>query len=100
LASLAGVDEPRAWAMRAATVARCPEALDSIRGLDGPAAWDLRAHGQGPWPVAAVKSLGPLALTERGRAFLAEQLVRLPDSLALWRSAALVVSRSADADDE
>lgn len=99
LASLAGLDDDRAWTMREATLDRCPEALDSARGLDLDAAWRLRERGLDRWPIAAVKSLGPLALTERGRAILAEQLVRLPDNLALWRSAALVVNRAADDDD-
>ncbi len=100
LGSIGGVDEPRAWALREATVARCPEALDSMRGLDSAPAWALREAGLATWPIAAVKSLGPLLLGERGRALLTTQLVRLPDSLALWRLAAQTLARgSADADD-
>jgi dTMP kinase len=100
LASIAGVDDPRAWELRQATLARCPEALDSMRGLDSEAAWALRQAGLDAWPIAAVKSLGPLLPGERGRALLSSQLVRFPDSLPLWRLAAQALARgSADADD-
>jgi len=71
-----------------------------MRGLDSAPAWALREAGLATWPIAAVKSLGPLLLGERGRALLTTQLVRLPDSLALWRLAAQTLARgSADADD-
>ena len=95
LASVAGLDDPRAWALRDRTLPRCPEALDSARGLDSDAAWALRDAGARLWPAAAVKSLGPLLLGPRGRELLAAQLVRVPDSLALWRIAAQLLARSA-----
>ncbi|MBK9035948.1 MAG: thymidylate kinase [Myxococcales bacterium] len=100
LSSLAASDDPRAWAMRQDTLARCPEALDSIRGLDTDAAWALRDAGAEPWPAAAVKSLGPLLPSDRGRDLLTRQLVRFPDNLALWRAAAQALARGAvDAED-
>ena len=85
--------DPRAWALRDRVAARCEETLDSIVGLDAEEAWRIRAAQLPTWPWAVVKSLGPLAATERGRALVATALARWPTNVALWRLALIVDAR-------
>jgi dTMP kinase len=88
--TLVGTEDERASRMRAAVVADCKEALDSILALDGPRAWTLRETYADVWPSTAVKSLGPLADGTRGRTLIARQLAAHPDSLSLLKHASAV----------
>ena len=88
--TLVGIEDERASRMRAAVVADCKEALDSIVALDGPRAWSLRETYADVWPSTAVKSLGPLADGTRGRTLIARQLAAHPNSLSLLKHASAV----------
>jgi len=88
--TLVGIEDERASRMRAAVVADCKEALDSIVALDGPRAWTLRETYADVWPSTAVKSLGPLADGTRGRTLIARQLAAHPNSLSLLKHASAV----------
>lgn len=90
-------DDPRAWALRDRVGSHCEETLDSIVGLDSEPAWQLRAARLEVWPSSAVKSLGPLALTDRGRELVATALARSPTDIALWRHALVVGTRGGGA---
>lgn len=85
LRTLEGSDERRAWAIRRALAARCKETIDSISGMDGEEAWELRFAMADRWPSTVVKSLGPLALSDRGRALIARQLAAHPADLSLLK---------------
>jgi dTMP kinase len=92
LSTIAGIDDPRAWAMRQATAHRCREALDSIVGLDHPIAWEMRAACLDLWPSTAIKSLGSLVGEPRGCQLLSRALARHPDSISLLKQAATVAT--------
>jgi dTMP kinase len=83
--TLAGLDDPRAWELRERVASHCEEAIDSLFGLDHERAWALRAAAVDVWPATAVKSMGPLARTERGRELIASALAKHPSDVALWR---------------
>ncbi|MCX5745301.1 MAG: hypothetical protein NT062_22725 [Proteobacteria bacterium] len=85
--------DPRAWALRARVAAHCEETLLSIIGQGDEAAWQLREARLEAWPSSAVKSLGPLAPTTRGRALIATALARFPTDVALWRQVAIATAR-------
>jgi len=91
--TIAGLADPRAWALRDGVGHHCEEVLDTITGLDAPAAWQLREDRVGVWPSSVLKSLGPLAATERGQALIASALASAPRSIAVWRQAILVEDR-------
>ncbi len=88
--TLRGVDDERAWEMRNRVVVDCREALDGISGVDVESAWNLRESYADVWPCAVVKSLGPLADTERGNALLSRQLERHAESPNVLRHAAAI----------
>jgi dTMP kinase len=81
---------PRAWQMRRAVAMDTKEALDSITGLADPEAWELREQYADLWPSTVVKTLGPLADTERGRALLRRQLDRHGGNVSLLKHAASI----------
>ena len=81
------IDEPRAWALRRVYAPRVKEALDSMQGLDGDVAWAIRADCLDIWPSTAVKSLGPLFQTARGREMIVTALTRFPDNVSLLKHA-------------
>jgi len=83
--TIALLDDPRAWQLRERAIERCEETLDTIIGSDDPRAWQLRDAALARWPAAVVKSLGPLASSERGRTLIDAALAQQPQSLALWR---------------
>ena len=82
--------DPRAWALRERVIGHCEETLDSLVGLDTALAWKLREAARDHWPASAVKSLGTLGATERGRLFVASALAHAPHDVALWRHALIV----------
>jgi len=82
------LDEP-AWELRERAVVRCEEVMDTIAGLDDERAWALRERVIEQWPAAAVKSLGLLGLTSRGRGLIARALAAAPHDLAVWRQVVL-----------
>jgi dTMP kinase len=86
--SLVGITDPRAWDLRERVELRCEEVMDSIAGLDDPRAWRLREGALERWPASVIKSLGPLAEEERGRALIAAALAHAPADVALWRQVA------------
>jgi dTMP kinase len=85
LRTIGGVDDERAWELRASAAETAKEVLGTIIGMDHAAAWALRTAHADRWPASAVKSLGPLAATDRGRALVERQLARYPENLALLR---------------
>jgi dTMP kinase len=85
LRTIDGVDEPRAWALRRVYAPRVNEALDSMVGLDGEVAWAIRSECLDVWPSTAVKSLGPLVQTARGREMVVTALTRYPDNVSLLK---------------
>ena len=88
--AIEGLDDARAWELRETCAARVQEAIDSFTGSDHQRAWRLREAALATWPATAVKSLGPLATTDRGRELVAAALTRHPGDLALWRQATIV----------
>lgn len=95
--TIAGLDDPRAWALRGQVAPHCEEVTGTITGLDVPRAWQLRDDRVAIWPSGVLKSLGPLAATERGQALIALALARAPSSVAVWRQTLLVEDRRRDA---
>jgi dTMP kinase len=85
LRTIDGIDEPRAWALRRVYAPRVNEALDSMVGLDGDVAWAIRSECLDVWPSTAVKSLGPLVQTARGREMVVAALMRYPDNVSLLK---------------
>jgi dTMP kinase len=92
--SIAGLADAPAWELRAQAVDVCEEVMDSIVGLDEELAWQLRERVIDHWPASAIKSLGPLAWTERGRTIVLRALERGPSDPAVWRQAVLAGNRS------
>jgi dTMP kinase len=92
--TVAGVDDPRAWAMRHAVALSCKEALDSMIGLNGTEAWVIREMCQDVWPSTVVKSLGALGQSPRGRELVARQLARHPGNISLWKHAAALAAET------
>jgi dTMP kinase len=88
--TLRRIEDPRAFAMREAVAADCKEALDSMIGLDDPRAWALRDAYADVWPSTVLKTLGPLADTERGKALLERQLRLHADNLSLLKHASAI----------
>jgi dTMP kinase len=88
--TLRRVDAPRAWDMRRGAVREIKEAIDSIVGLDATEAWQLREDYADLWPSTVVKSLGPLADSERGQQLLKRQLLRHGENISLLKHAAAV----------
>ena len=82
--------DPRAWALRERAIACCEETFDSLIGVDTEVAWRMREAALARWPGSVVKSLGPLATTERGQAMICAGLARSPHDVALWRHALIV----------
>lgn len=85
LRTLVRQDDPRGWAMREQLAARCKEALDAMVGDDSAPAWKLREAYLERWTSTAVKSLGPLYHTERGRALAERGYAMAPDDLSLLK---------------
>ena len=85
--SITGMVDPRAWELRDLVAGRCEEMLDTIIGLDLPEAWVLRDAALERWPASALKSLGPLAASDRGRALIDEALRCHPEDVTVWRQA-------------
>ncbi|HEU0032590.1 MAG TPA: dTMP kinase [Kofleriaceae bacterium] len=83
--TIVGLDDPRAWELRDQVAAHCEEAIDSMLGLDVEPAWELRARALATWPATAIKSLGLLGATPRGRELIVAALSRHPSDIALWR---------------
>jgi dTMP kinase len=94
LATIAGLDDGRAWAMRVAMAAHCREALDSLIGLDHPTAWQLREACLEVWPSSTIKSLGVLVSGARGKAMLERALTLFPRHISLLKQAAGVATGS------
>lgn len=96
--SLIGMTSRAAWALREALAATCREVFTSMIGLDTPEAWALREAHVDTWPSTVCKSLGPLALTERGRSFIAAVLGS-HQSVSLLRNTARTFGMGALDDD-
>jgi dTMP kinase len=90
MATLRALRDARAWELRRAVAADCKEALDSIFELDDAEAWELRERYADVWASTALKSLGSLAESARGRAFLERQLAAHPGNISLLKHAAAV----------
>jgi dTMP kinase len=88
MASLEGLEDPRAYSLRETVCLKVKESLDSMIGLDGPAAWRIRELTADVWPSTTVKSLGLLARTARGRELVLKILGRHPGHPTLWKHAA------------
>jgi dTMP kinase len=83
-------EDPRAWELRERMAETCKEAIDSLQDLGSARAWDLRERCADLWPSTVVKSLGPQADTDRGRALTERQLRRYPDNVSLLKHAAAI----------
>jgi len=88
--SLKGCAEPAAWRLREQVVRHCKEALDGFEGVDSPEAWTLREASYDIWPSSVVKTLGPLADVERGRAVIERQLAAYPEDVSLLKHVARI----------
>jgi hypothetical protein len=84
------MDDPRAWQMREQMAAVCKEAIDSLQDLDAPPAWALREKYADVWPSTVVKTMGPFAGTDRGRALTERQLRKYPENVSLLKHAAAI----------
>lgn len=93
LRTIDGVDEPRAWALRRVYAPRVNEALDSMLGLDGDVAWAIRTECLDIWPSTAIKSLGPLVRTARGREMVVTALTRHPNNVSLLKHVTRLAER-------
>jgi hypothetical protein len=82
--------DPRAWKLRQAVAADCKEAIDSIPELDEPEAWALRDSYADVWPSTAVKTLGRLADTPRGQAYVERQLASHANNISLLKHTAAI----------
>ncbi len=82
------MDSPEAWKARQAVAADCKEAIDSISWMDQEEAWALRVTYQDVWSSTVLKTLGPLANTPRGRAFVERQLSKYPTNVSMLKHAA------------
>jgi dTMP kinase len=87
--TIAGLDDGRAWQLRDRVASHCEEALDSILGMEDERAWHLREALADTYPASVLKSLGPVATTDRGHALVAAVLARHPADLTVWRQVAL-----------
>ncbi len=96
--SLIGMTQPAAWELRERLAGSCREVFTSMAGLDDPEAWALREEHAAAWPSTVCKSLGPLAVTERGQSFIAAVLGN-HHGVSLWRNTARTFSSVAVADD-
>ncbi|MFP2899327.1 hypothetical protein [Corallococcus sp. 4LFB] len=94
LRSLAGVDTPRAWAMRERGARLTKEALDSVDGMDSPRAWKLRATAARRWPATVVSSMKGLPLVAETRALLDRILEEQTGKLPVLRNAYAVVAQA------
>lgn len=88
--TLSSLRDPRAWNMRRTVARDTKEALDSITGLDDADAWELREAYADLWPSTIVKTLCPLADTERGRTLLTRQLTLHGGNVSLLKHAASI----------
>jgi dTMP kinase len=88
MSTLRAVTDPRAWEMRHQVVDDCKEAIDSIAYLDTPEAWALRERHLDRWPSTVAKTLGPLALGQRGGDMIARLLHAHPYNISLLKHAA------------
>lgn len=80
-----GVDDPRAWQLRSSFAIRAKESLDSMSGLDTDEAWAIRTECAHVWPSTAVKSLGELGVSGRGREMALDLLRSYPDNISLLK---------------
>jgi len=90
MGTLRNVALPESWELRRRVIADCKEALDSIDGIDAVEAWQLREEYADHWPSTAVKTLGPLADGERGRALVERQLRVHPGNISLLKHVAAI----------
>ena len=96
LRTIEGHVSEAAWKLRQQTAALGKELLDSVRGIDLEPAWMLREQHRETWPHTAVGSVGALAFTPRGEAFLRRELETHPGRLMVARKAVAVLERSAE----
>lgn len=90
MGTLNELEHPQATALRQRVAADCKEALDSIAGLDDAGSWQLRDEYADRWPSTVLKSLGPLADADRGKALLSRQLQRYPENISVLQHAAAI----------
>lgn len=89
LASIRRMAADEAFALRDRVKHICKEVLDSVAGMDDPRAWALREELRDAWPSTTVKSLGALGLDGRGREMTIDILSRHGDLSLLKHAAAL-----------
>jgi dTMP kinase len=88
--TLRHVRDERAFPLRWAVAAEVKEAVDSIVGLDDHEAWKMRETFVDVWPSTVVKTLGPLADGERGRALVTRQLAHHAHNISLLKHTAAI----------
>jgi hypothetical protein len=89
MATLEGLEDARAWALREKFANQCQETFESMRDLGGERAWDLRQRCADVWPAAVVGSLGGLGTSPEGAALTRALLAKNPGHVWLWKQAAL-----------
>ncbi|MBJ6763235.1 dTMP kinase [Myxococcaceae bacterium JPH2] len=97
LRSVTGLTTDDAWALRERGATRTKEAIDSLDGLDDPRAWRLRARHARQWTCTVVSSLRGLLLGPEARVLLERALESHPGSLPVLRNAYAVVATAREA---
>jgi dTMP kinase len=92
LRSLAGLTTDEAFALRERAAPLTKEALDSLDGMDDPRAWRLREAFVARWPATVVSSLEGLPLTERTEALVLRALECTSARLPVLRNAYRLVA--------
>jgi dTMP kinase len=87
-----GSEDERAWELRRATALRAKEAIDSMNGLDSDAAWQLREASIDAWPSTVLKTVVPLARTDRAVKLTRELLERYPSNISLLKHATRIAA--------
>jgi dTMP kinase len=92
LRSLSGLTTEESWALRERGAPLTKEALDSVDGLDDPRAWKLRAAYAEKWPATVLSSLKGLPLGPHARALIDRVLAAHPGRLPVLRNAYTVIA--------
>ncbi len=92
LRSLAGLTTDEAFALRERAAPLTKEALDSLDGMDDPRAWRLREALLARWPATVVSSLEGLPLTGRAETLVLRALELTSSRLPVLRNAYRLVA--------
>ncbi|MBI2897696.1 MAG: dTMP kinase [Deltaproteobacteria bacterium] len=91
--TIGGMQTEEAWQIREMASALGKELLDSVRGIPDERAWALREKHRAVWPHTAAGSVGALAATPRGEAFLRRELEAHPGDVMVVRKTVAVLGK-------